>query len=109
MSDKDLIKHLTDANFSHEVAVGVTLVDFYATWCGPCKMLAPLLEQVALELKGKVKIGKINIEEEQKTPDDFGVTAFPTMILFKDGKEVGRLLGLRKADVIKNFIEGAFR
>jgi len=107
MSDKESMKYLTDANFDTEVAKGTILVDFHANWCGPCRMLAPVLEQVAKEIKGKATIGKVDIDNEQKTATRFQITSVPTMILFKDGKEVNRLVGLRNADAIKQFVFSA--
>jgi len=107
MSDKGNFKHLTDANFAKEIEKGVTLVDFHANWCGPCRMLAPVLEEVAKEIKGAASIGKVDIDNEQKTAAQFQITSVPTMILFKDGKEVNRLIGLRNADAIKKFIMSA--
>ena len=107
MSEKGLIKYLSDANFNEEIKKGVTLVDFHADWCGPCRMLAPVLEQIATEMKGKAVIAKIDIEAEQKTASHFQITSIPTMILFKDGKEVSRLTGLRNADAVKQFILSA--
>ena len=107
MSEKGLIKHFTDGSFEKEITQGVTLVDFHANWCGPCRMLAPVLEQVAKEIKGKAAIGKIDIDTESKTAAHFQITSVPTMILFKDGKEVNRLVGLRNAEAIKDFILAA--
>src|SRR5579859_4325407 len=104
MSGKDLIQHFTDDNFESEVKSGVTLVDFHANWCGPCRMLAPVLEQVAKDVKGKARVGKIDIDNEQKTAGKFQITSVPTMILFKNGKEVSRLVGLRNAESVKEFI-----
>jgi thioredoxin 1 len=104
MNDKGLIKHFTDDSFESEISKGVTLVDFHANWCGPCRMLAPVLEQVAKEIKGKASVGKIDIDNEQKTAAHFQITSVPTMILFKDGKEVNRLVGLRNAEAVKDFI-----
>lgn len=104
MSEKGLIKHLTDGNFDHETGSGVVLVDFHANWCGPCRMLAPVLEQVAKEVKGKAVVGKVDIDSEQKTASTFQITSVPTMILFKNGKEISRLIGLKNADAIKEFI-----
>ncbi len=98
------MKHLTDANFGKETEKGVTLVDFHANWCGPCRMLAPVLEQVALDVQGKAVIAKVDIDSEQKTAAQFQITSVPTMILFKNGKEVKRLVGLRNAEAIKEMI-----
>ena len=107
MSEKGLIKHLTDNDFDSEIQKGVTLVDFHANWCGPCRMLAPVLEQVAKDVKGKAVVAKIDIDTEQKTAANFQITSVPTMILFKNGKEVNRLIGLRNADAVKDFIQSA--
>ena len=104
MSEKGSIKELTDDSFTKEISNGITLVDFHAEWCGPCRMMAPVLEQVAKEIKGKAHIAKVDIDSEQKTAAQFQITSVPTLILFKDGKEVNRLIGLRNADAIKEFI-----
>ena len=84
----------TDAAFESEIR-GETpvLVDFWAEWCGPCRMVAPVLEQIAAEQTGKLKIVKLNVDENQQTPMQFGVTGIPTMILFKDGQMVERIVG----------------
>ena len=101
------IKLLGEDTFSKEIQRGVVLVDFYADWCGPCRMMTPVLEQVAKDVKGKAVIGKLDIDKAQKIASEFQVTSIPTLILYKDGKEVGRLVGLRDAAAVKNFIEGA--
>lgn len=101
------MKHLTDANFAKETEKGVTLVDFHANWCGPCRMLAPVLEQVASDIQGKAVIAKVDIDSEQKTAAQFQITSVPTMILFKNGKEIKRLVGLRNAEAIKEMILAA--
>lgn len=107
MSEKGHVKHFTDGEFDHQIKQGVSLVDFHASWCGPCRTLAPVLEQVAKEMEGKAVIGKIDIDSEQQTASRFQITSVPTMILFKDGKEMGRLVGLRNAEAVKKFIESA--
>ena len=107
MTDKGLIKHLTDDNFKSEISKGVTLVDFHADWCGPCRMLSPVLDQIAVEMKGKAAVGKVDIDAEQKTAAEFQISSVPTLILFKNGKEVNRLVGLRNADAVKNFVNAA--
>src|SRR3989344_536016 len=98
------IRQFTDSEFQNQIQSGLVLVDFPAHWCGPCRTLAPVLDQVAKELKGKAVIGKVDIDSEQKTAAHFQITSVPTMILFKNGKEVGRLVGLRTAEAIKEFI-----
>jgi thioredoxin 1 len=103
----DDIKKFTEDTFSQEISSGVTLVDFYADWCGPCRMLTPVLEKVAKDVKGQAIVGKLDIDHAQKVASTFQVTSVPTMILFKNGKEVGRLVGLRDADSIKDFIATA--
>ncbi len=105
MSEK--IKILTEDSFQAEIQKGVVLVDFFADWCGPCRMMVPVLEKVATELSGQVTVGKIDIDQAQKIAGSFQVTSIPTLVLFKSGKEVGRLVGLRDADAIKDFIKTA--
>ena len=107
MTNSDLIKHLTDNNFQKEIEAGITLVDFFATWCGPCRMLTPIMEDLAKHFEGKAFIAKVDIDSEQKTAAKFQVTSVPTLILFKDGKEVNRLIGLRDMEAIKEFVSSA--
>ncbi len=85
----------TDAQFDADVLKSETpvLVDFWATWCAPCKAIAPVLDQLAEEYDGKVKIGKVNVDENPATPGQYGVRGIPTMILFKDGQVVDQLVG----------------
>lgn len=97
-------KYFSEDNFQNEIKGGTVLVDFYADWCGPCRMLSPLLEKIASDLKGKATIGKLDIENAQRTASLYQVNSIPTLILFKDGKEVGRLIGLRDEQTIKDFI-----
>lgn len=88
------LKHLDDNNFQTEVGEGLALVDFFADWCGPCKTIAPIVEQLAVENVDKVKVVKVNVDESQATTASFGVTSIPTLILLKDGKEVKRFVGV---------------
>ena len=101
------IRKLEEKDFSAEIASGVTLVDFYADWCGPCRMLTPVLEQVSQDVKGKATVAKLDIDQAQKVTEDLQITSVPTLILFKDGKEVKRIIGLRDADFIKGFVLAA--
>ena len=98
----DQIKHVTDASFEADVlkAADPVLVDFWAEWCAPCKMIAPMLEEIASEYQGKVTIAKLNIDENPKSPLRYNVRGIPTLILFKNGQVEGQKVGaLRKADL----------
>ena len=105
MTEQTDLKHFDDANFQEEIKKGTVLVDFYADWCGPCRMMTPALEKVAKEVKHKALIGKLNIDNAQKTAAQYQVSSIPTLILYKEGKEMGRLVGLRDAASIKQFVE----
>src|SRR5438094_10178388 len=88
------LSQITDAAFKTEIQGDTpVLVDFWAEWCGPCRMVGPVLEQIAVEQTGKLKIVKLNVDENQHTPMHFGVSGIPTMILFKDGEAVERVVG----------------
>ena len=97
---------LTNKNFEEEVLKEekTVLVDFFATWCGPCKMLAPILSQIAEEYKDKVKIGKINVDEQGELALKYGISSIPTLILFKDGEPVKTLIGLSSKAEIENML-----
>jgi thioredoxin 1 len=96
------IIHVTDSSFESDVLKNSTpvLLDFWAEWCGPCKMIAPILDQIATEYAGKVVIAKMNVDENPKTPMKFNVRGIPTLILFKNGQAEGQKIGaVRRADV----------
>jgi thioredoxin 1 len=99
-------KPVTDGSFETDVLNSSTpvLVDFWAEWCGPCRALAPKLEEVAQELDAKVKVVKLNVDENPATPGKYGIRGIPAMLLFKDGKEVGQLVGNHPKDAIVEFL-----
>ena len=94
---------LTDTNFAAEVLSSETpvLVDFWAEWCGPCKMLSPLIDELASEYDGKIKVGKVNIDEHQNLASQYGVRAIPTMLVFKSGEVADQIVGLRSKRDLK--------
>ena len=101
------VVELTDSTFDSETEKGVALVDFWAPWCGPCKMQHPVLERVAKTLAGRAMIAKVNVDAEGSTAGRFGVQSIPTMILLKDGEEVQRFVGLTDEAKLVTAIEGA--
>jgi thioredoxin 1 len=98
---------LTDTNFAEEVLRSPTpvLVDFWAEWCGPCKMIAPLLDELAGEYEGKVKIGKVNIDDHQQLALDYGIRAIPTLLVFKGGQVVDQLVGAKSKRDLKSSLD----
>jgi thioredoxin 1 len=86
---------VTDATFAAEVeqTKGITVVDFWATWCGPCRILSPILEQIATDRAGEVKVAKVDVDENQQTAARFNIRSMPTLLFFKDGQPVGQIIG----------------
>jgi thioredoxin 1 len=101
-----VVSELTDSTFAEEVnsSSEPVVVDFWAEWCGPCKMVAPVLQEIAEEQSGKLRITKLNVDENPATAQQFNVMSIPTMIVFKDGSEVKRIVGAKgKAQLLEDF------
>jgi len=96
MADK--VQEVTDDNFKSEVleADQPVMVDMWAPWCGPCRFVTPIMEELAEENEGKAKVCKLNVDDNQKTAEDYGITAIPSVILFEDGEEKERMVGVQK-------------
>lgn len=99
------IYEVNDAGFKEEIGSGLTLVDFWAPWCGPCKMIAPILEELAPEVEGKANIAKLNVDNNQATASEYEVMSIPTLILFKDGEPVDKVVGFQPKEQLAALIE----
>lgn len=100
VADHEKILTLTDKNFQQQTKNRLVLVDFWAEWCAPCRMMAPILNEVAAELDGKAFVGKVDVQKYQNLATKFKVRGIPTLILFKDGKEVNRFVGVKTKDFL---------
>ena len=102
------IVHVTDDNFEQEVlkSAGPVLVDYWAEWCGPCKMIAPVLEEISKEYTGKLKVAKLNIDENPATPPKYGIRGIPTLMLFKNGHVEATKVGAVSKSQLSAFIDG---
>ena len=103
----DLIKHVSDTSFQADVLQSGTpvLVDYWAEWCGPCKMIAPILDEIAKEYAGRLKVAKLNIDDNQETPASYGVRGIPTLMLFKNGNIEATKVGALSKSQLAAFID----
>lgn len=93
-----MIMHLTKDNFDSVTSSGLVLVDFWATWCGPCRMQAPILEEFDKQMEGRVKVCKLDVDQVPSVAQRFGVMSIPTLITFKDGKQIGKEVGVTSCE-----------
>lgn len=100
VADSDRILTLDNTNFQHQIKNKVVLVDFWASWCAPCRMMAPVLNEVAEELTGNAHVGKVNIEQYQSLASSYKIKSIPTMVLYKNGKEVTRFVGVKSKEFL---------
>lgn len=103
----DFVKHFSDENFEEGVKNGVVLIDFYADWCGPCRMLTPIVEELAKELSGKAVIAKVDTDQAVNVATKYEVTSIPTLILFKNGEAIKRVVGLKDLDALRKMVSAA--
>ena len=103
----DKIVPVTDSDFEERVikGKGLTLVDFWAEWCGPCRMVAPILEDLAVEYEGQITVTKLNVDENRETAARFGISSIPTILFFKDGSQVEQVIGALPKSAIKTKIQ----
>ena len=103
----DLIKHVSDASFEADVlkASGLVLVDFWAEWCGPCKMIAPILDDVSKTYEGRVSVTKMNVDEHRAVPAQYGIRGIPTLMVFKDGQLAATKVGAMSKTQLTAFID----
>ena len=104
-----MTQEIKDSEFEQEVinSVEPVLIDFWAPWCGPCKMLTPIIDQLSQEMQGKVKVVKMNIDDNLETPSSFGVRSIPTLMMFKDGKKVSSKVGAHPKNKIEEWINSS--
>ena len=101
------VLQLNDSNFSDQVSQGITLVDFWAPWCGPCRMQGPIIDQIAGQVGDKVKVAKVNVDEATSVASSYGVQSIPTLMILKDGKVVQHYVGVQSQDKLMEAINQA--
>ena len=104
-NDKMAIVNVTDQNFADETSEGLVLADFWAPWCGPCKMIAPVLEELDAEMGDQVKIVKLDVDENQETASKFGVMSIPTLLVMKNGEVVDQVVGFQPKDQLAELLK----
>lgn len=101
------IKQISDATFNNEIEAGIVLVDFWAPWCGPCKIIAPILDELSAEIGDTAKIVKINVDDNPESASKYNVMSIPTLLVFKDGQLVDQMVGVQPKEKLKAVIEKA--
>lgn len=102
--ERKMVQEVNDKNFDSSIKSGICLVDFWAPWCGPCRMLSPVIDELAEEMKLSVKVFKCNVDESQDIPSKFNIMGVPTLIIFKDGKMVAQRSGMAPKKIIQDWI-----
>lgn len=101
------VKQISDATFNNEIEDGIVLVDFWAPWCGPCKIIAPILDELSAEIGDAAKIVKINVDDNPESASKYNVMSIPTLLVFKDGQLVDQMVGVQPKEKLKAVIEKA--